>query len=388
MPSQPQLYPADLIENSTESFLSEISARSQVIYSTVVLAVIAALVALPFVRVDVSVQSPGVVRPVGEKNELRPLVAGTVAEVRVRDNQTVVAGQTLLVIRSEVTDVQLRLNGQQQAQKRAFVADLERLVRLSSVTSFEAMGLQSSLYAQQYAQFRAQMDESREQQRKSIKHLGIDRQLYRDQVIAMREMDDKEAAHRQLLDQYRSATERQLSLWQADLNTHRVALTELMAQEKQLRQEEARHTIRSPVAGTLQQWTGKYPGSAVQAGEVLGVVSPDADLVVECLVSPGDIGQVRVGQRGIFQVDTYDYNQWGTVGGRVMEVSNDILMADNRPVFRVRCRLDRTFLTIKSGYRGQLKKGMTLRARFLLTQRSLYQLLYDQADDWLNPLNG
>ena len=32
-----------------------------------------------------------------------------------------------------------------------------------------------------------------------------------------------------------------------------------------------------------------------------------------------------------------------------------------------------------------IKKGMTLQARFYVTRRTLFQLLYDKADDWLNP---
>jgi membrane fusion protein, peptide pheromone/bacteriocin exporter len=28
---------------------------------------------------------------------------------------------------------------------------------------------------------------------------------------------------------------------------------------------------------------------------------------------------------------------------------------------------------------------MTLRARFVVARRSIFQLLYDKADDWLNP---
>ena len=33
------------------------------------------------------------------------------------------------------------------------------------------------------------------------------------------------------------------------------------------------------------------------------------------------------------------------------------------------------------------EKGMTLNARFLLTERTLFDLLYDKVDDWLNPSN-
>lgn len=39
----------------------------------------------------------------------------------------------------------------------------------------------------------------------------------------------------------------------------------------------------------------------------------------------------------------------------------------------------------KNGYKGYLKKGMTLQARFIITERTLWQLLYDKVDDWINP---
>ncbi|WP_234461911.1 hypothetical protein [Pedobacter segetis] len=68
-----------------------------------------------------------------------------------------------------------------------------------------------------------------------------------------------------------------------------------------------------------------------------------------------------------------------------MDISDDILMADKQPVFKVKCSLDQGFLKLKNGYKGKLKKGMTFNARFMVTERSLYQLLYDKVDDWVNP---
>ena len=40
--------------------------------------------------------------------------------------------------------------------------------------------------------------------------------------------------------------------------------------------------------------------------------------------------------------------------------------------------------TTKSGFVGYLRKGMTLQARFLLAERSLWQLLFDDVSDWLD----
>ena len=115
------------------------------------------------------------------------------------------------------------------------------------------------------------------------------------------------------------------------------------------------------------------------------MISPDQDLLVECYLSPADIGFIRDSMNVRFQFDAFNYNQWGLGKGKVMDVSNDIITRNEQPVFKVRCTLDTRELKLKNGYRGKLKKGMTLTARFQVTKRSLFQLLYDKVDDWLNP---
>jgi HlyD family secretion protein len=54
-------------------------------------------------------------------------------------------------------------------------------------------------------------------------------------------------------------------------------------------------------------------------------------------------------------------------------------------VFKVKCSLDVDHLKLKNGYKGYLKKGMNFTARFSVAERSLYQLLFDKVDDWINP---
>ena len=80
-----------------------------------------------------------------------------------------------------------------------------------------------------------------------------------------------------------------------------------------------------------------------------------------------------------------NYNQWGAVAGTISDISNDVILVEGEPVFKVTSTLDQDFLVLQNGYKGRLKKGMTLNARFVLTERSLWQLLYDKVDNWLNP---
>lgn len=389
---QRQLHPPTVIEHTTEAYLPQVTVKGQLIYCTVALAIVAALGSLPFIHTEVSVQSNGIIRPVAERNELRPLVAGTVAEVLVRDNQPVRQGQPMIRLQTEVLETKLRLNRSQQAEKLLNIRDLERLVRSDRTALLTISGLQSPLVRQQYEQFRFLLTENRQTQQKRKREMDVTRQLYQDEVLARQEFEDKEYTYKTVVAQYASEVERQVSDWQASLTQQQLALNELRAQERQLHNERDLHTIKAPVAGTVSQLAGRYAGSFVQPGEVLGVVSPDSNLLVECYVSPKDIGLLRPGMVARMQVDAFDYNQWGLVEGKVAEVSNDIVVMENgpssrQPVFKVKCRLSQNFLTLKEGYKGYLKKGMTLRARFVITRRSLFDLLYDNADDLLNPKN-
>jgi HlyD family secretion protein len=201
-------------------------------------------------------------------------------------------------------------------------------------------------------------------------------------------LDAKEAEYRQLQEEYRGLIQRQLTQWQADLSTHRLSLSELKAQERQLLQERELYTLRATVGGTIQQWAGKYEGSAVQAGEALGVISPDSNLLVECYVKPADMGLLRLNQQVLFQIDALNYREWGLAKGKVVDIAKDFSVQNQQnplPVFKVKCRLDTPTLRLKNGYIARLQKGMTLQARFVVTRRTLAQLVFDKVEDWLNP---
>jgi HlyD family secretion protein len=118
---------------------------------------------------------------------------------------------------------------------------------------------------------------------------------------------------------------------------------------------------------------------------MLGIISPDSSLIAECYVSPNDIGLLRKNMHVSFQIDAFNYNEWGLVQGKIIDIARDFVVINEKPIFKVKCQLDKKALQLKNGYAAPLKKGLTFRARFVVTKRSLYQLLYDKTDDWLNP---
>ena len=129
----------------------------------------------------------------------------------------------------------------------------------------------------------------------------------------------------------------------------------------------------------------RYAAGSIQAGEIICSLSPGGEMLAECYVSTRDIGMLKPGQTARFMIDAFDYNYFGVVTGQISSIDNDFILLDKSPVFKVRCRLNQEQLSLKNGYHGKLKKGMHFQARFAVKNRTLWQLLYDTADDWLNP---
>jgi HlyD family secretion protein len=184
-----------------------------------------------------------------------------------------------------------------------------------------------------------------------------------------------------------SLIESQLSTWQADMNSYKNESGEMHTNLKETRKNKDLYIVRSPVSGTIDQFTGIYKGSSLQVGQNVAIVSPNSALYIEVYVTPRNIGFLNVGMPVKVQIESFNYNEWGTIPGVVKEISSDY-MTDDKGIsyYKVKCQLKRNFLVLKkTNRRGYLKKGMTVNAHFLVTRCSLFNLLYQEIDEWANP---
>lgn len=383
---QTQLYPAEYAEDSLERLLAERSRRSHAVYLAVIATLLAALGMLPFAHVDVSTQSTGIIRPVTEKHEVKARASGLVEQLFVRENDRVRAGQPILVLRSAAIEEQRRLLAAQVGEHQRSIADLETLAKAARAGA-TAAPFQTPRYAQSWAQFRNDVGDAEQRRQRASREAARTRTLGTANVAAM-DVEEKDFELAQARAALALVRDRYLSQWQGELAQARTEVGDLLAQQGKADEELSLYTVTAPVAGTVDEMPGVSPGSFVIAGDAIAVISPSAELQAEIYVTPRDIGTLRPGTIVRLQVDAFNYSDWGMVTGRVREISDDYVTVNQQPVFKVKCSLDQDHLSLASGFRGRLKKGMTLRARFFVARRTLLQLLYENVDDWLNPGNG
>lgn len=209
--------------------------------------------------------------------------------------------------------------------------------------------------------------------------------LYSEKVIAQKDFLKSKNNLETLQSQLELFKQKTKNSWQFEISRLQMENEDIKSSIKQLKEEKNQYIITAPMSGSLLGVEGIQAGSFVSPGQKLAEISPDESLVAECYVNSSDIGYLRNGQEVRLQFDAFDYNQWGLMEGKVINIPDDIIVIKNQPVFRVRCELSSNYLQLKTGQKGFLKKGMTMTGRFVMTRRTLFQLIFDEVDDWLNP---
>ena len=352
------------------------------IYVGILFLIISFACSLPLITIPISSSSRGVIRSVAENTQITAVVSGKVIKTRLeKNNQTIKQGDTLLVVTAEQLDTQKQLQSNQSADYSAQLQDLNRLTR------GQYSGLQTGQYQRELSAMQEKI--AQVQTKLSLAKKDLDRAnlLYNQGVIPKAEYDKFYYDYQGFLTQVSGIREQQLAQWQAQKRDVERQIRSLGAEVQRINQEQKNYVITAPISGRLVNFSGIQKGNFIIQGSTIGEISPEESLVAECLVSPKDIGFIKQGQKVKFQVDTYNYNQWGLLEGKVKEIDQNITVNQltGDAYFRVLCTMDKNFLQLKNGYKGQIGKGMTLTARFHLTDRTLWQLLFDRVDDWFNP---
>ncbi|ANQ50918.2 HlyD family efflux transporter periplasmic adaptor subunit [Flammeovirga sp. MY04] len=220
------------------------------------------------------------------------------------------------------------------------------------------------------------------------KNLIRNQKLANARAISQKELDQSELQIKKAKSSLGQRQKKAQAEWALDLDEHHVKIENLNAEIAQIDKQIQKHFVYATIGGVLQDFKGIHEGTVLFANQKIGEITPQSDLIAECYITPKDIGWLKEGMSSVFQIDAYNYNDWGTLNGKIKTIYHDVTLIDKQPIFKIKCQLDQDYLTLSNGYKGQIKKGMTLRARFIVTKRSLLDLLYDQTDDWLNPIRN
>jgi HlyD family secretion protein len=381
MPESP--VPA-LVDDCVEVHLARHAPTGRGLYLTTIGLTVAAAAALPVVRVPVTIQANGILRPIIERQEARAAESGIVRAIYARDGQRVRAGDTLLMLNDSTVVVQLAAADSLARARTMELSDLTTLLDVEDAV-VHLSTLRTARRRQQVGEHAAVLTGLMARAAVEEREAGRVQALLDRGFAAPNQFQRQEESARAARAAVNEHRERLRSEWTDAHARAAEDLQRLYAERAELRDVLARHVILAPVDGTVEMATSLSAGSVLQRGETVATISPNTDVVGEALLAAGDIALVRRGTRARLMIDALNYRDWGAVDAVVSEVADDASLSGNLPMFRVRCSLASNELRLRGGQRATLGKGMTFRARFIIAERSLLQLLFDDIDDWLNP---
>lgn len=387
--------------------------------------VLFAAIVLPwgmFSKVDETGSARGRLEPEGKTFKLDSPVAGTVSTIKVKEGQTIKAGQTLLEIESEVARADL-----QQAEAK-LEGQLNRIPQLELMKNQLEIAIQAQKLQSQ-AQVTAQLalvDQTGQRLTagRSAYALALDR-LTREQIEVKRYQKllaqgvvpaIKLAEVKRFVDE----SQQQLNQAQADIHQAEYAIKEqrsnyqnvrktgeLTVLESKQRVEEIQsqlgdarseiaqtkqqiqslqfqlqqRILTAPTDGTIFQLGVDRAGSVLQPGQAIAQIAPQGSaLVFRAQMPSQESGFLRLGMPVKLKFDAYPFQDYGIVSGRVRWISPDSqvegTLQGKIETFELEVILEKGYIQSQNK-RVALTAGQTATAEVVVRQRRLIDFVLD-----------
>jgi hemolysin D len=314
-------------------------------------------------EVDETGTARGRLEPKGKIFKIDSPVTGTVASIKVKEGQSVKAGQALLELESELarTDLQqaqTRLEGQlnRVVQLESSKNQLEiaiRTQRLQGQAQIAAQLSQMDQTKQQFnfasnafelAQERLNIDQNEVKRYRSVIEAGIvpktklveaEKALNDSRRGSKQAQSDMRQAQYKLAEQqdtYNSITRagelailesrRQVAQLQTQVITLQSEINQSKNQIASLQFQLQRRVIRAPIDGTIFLLPTQRSGAVVQLGQMVAQIAPKgAPTVLRAEIFSRESGFIRVGMPVKLKFDAYPFQDYGIVEGTLTFIS-------------------------------------------------------------------
>lgn len=370
------------LKNSVEDLFGSISLKYRLIYIILLCSVLLAGILMAVIRIPVSCEFRGILRPSSEKKQLFSSVSGTIREIHVMEDQSVSYNQKIITFNTDEEKGRMELLKQDLKRTQEWLKDCLYLINHHSFVNEDS--LSTARYRSEYL-LRANEQKILEFEiSRAETDISRLRTLEKDSLISKKEMEDMESKLLNLLGKQKSQFSTNLGNWHEQLDILRRQESSLLKEISSLEYFIGKAEIRAPASGTIQGIRSIYPGYYCQAGKYLCELIPDTALIVEMYIPSEKTGFIRPGMKTRFKIDAFDYKYWGFLEGKCLTVARDYELIENRPYFRVTCQPEEP---CRLSYRNKtviLNPGMTLASQFILAERTIWQLLRDEVYDWIS----
>ncbi len=364
----------------------------------------------------------GRLEPQGKTFKLDAPVAGTVAEIQVEEGESVKAGQSLLVLESELIKWELR-----QAQEN-LEGQLNRLAQLDLLKNqlVIALATQRQQNQAQELEKQAQIHQTQQELKYSqtayqligIRLANARREVERYQkaseegivsAIKVAESEDMEKEKQRLYEQTKSDIQQaklrlkeQESSYQSLIHSGKLAVLKSLEQLKNLETQITtlkadiaqsksqidslefqlkQRVLEAPLEGIVFQLPIEGEGEVVQPGDLIAEIAPKGtSLSLRAQMATTDSGSLAKGMPVKMKFDAYPFQDYGVVEGELVEISpttEEIETPEGKiAAYNLEIKLNRTCIPTPTECIA-LRPGDTATAEVIVRQRRVIDFILD-----------
>lgn len=400
---------------------SPVSPLGRFTFWTVVSLIMITLLWLFLAQIDIVVTGRGIVIPDGEAKTLQPLETGVVKRILVKEGDYVKKGDLLIEIDSSTTDVQLSsaVKNLEQSRMEAerlkavgtdgeFIADeddkaIQEEVRIQNILYNESIeSIKNTLNAKaqeiiqverqidsalaQLRDYKSQLSSAEDRQKRLETVLDIiaykDYQEARDRTITLRESVNRANAEINRLEAQKNQIQNEIKHIRANFKIENLTayaetskrINELEAHKEQVEFSNINQKITAPCDGYIDKLMVHTLGGVVTpAQELIALTPSDTPILIKAIVLNKDVGFIKEGMPVSIKIDTYDFQKYGILSGRVKTVSQNSIEDEKLgAVYEIYITLENDTLMI-DGKEQKISTGMTLNAEVEIGKRRIIE---------------
>ena len=272
-------------------------------------------------KVDIVVTARGIIIPSGEEKVIQPLEKGVVSEIKVEEGDYITKGQTVAIVSPAEYEPELELNNLREEEARI---------------------------AEQLASNRARLSITMDTKNRlnSVKD-----------IIPQARYDEVAVEATQLMH---------------EINSLNASLAQV--KNKRIQIEKQKQILTSPIDGYVNKVLIHTIGGVVTPAEkIMTIVPKDAKMVIKAKVLNQDVGFIDADMPVSIKVDTYNFQKYGILNGKVTLVSpNSIDDEKLGPIYEVYIEPENTTLLVE-GKEQSIKFGMTTTNEIKIGKRRIIE---------------
>lgn len=384
---------------------------------TITSLIIVTILWLTLGKIDVVITARGVVIPDGEAKIIQAFETGVVDEILVKEGEFVKKGQLLININSKTTDAKLKSVTKNIEQSKL---EAKRLMAIGTGKKFNSLNndeeakIQQKLYNeninllnseiraknQEMGQIQNQINSALAQKRDYEFQFSTaqDKLKKLDEVVDIiayneyREQKEKvnslsESIHRANSEIMRLKTQQaqiksQITQIRAEFRTRNLdmlantqkQIKDLEATKEEIEFSNINQKILAPTDGYIDKLLIHTLGAVVTPAQELIALTPiEKPLLIKAQVLNKDIGFVKVGMPVSIKIDTYDFQKYGILKGKVKSISQNSINDEQLGlVYEIYITLDNDTLLIE-GKEQKISTGMTLNSEIEISKRRIIE---------------